>query len=88
MPELPEVETICRRLQPHLEGDDIERQSDGEAPTLPGGPKVRQCLEGKTIFRSDELQVHLISLSNDIVWVVHLGCQEAVHVDPDTETKA
>ena len=87
MPELPEVETICRGLQPHLEGRCILRVEVRERRLRSLiDRKLARRLEGKTILRVGRVAKYiLISLSDDIVWVIHLGMSgKLVHVDPDT----
>jgi formamidopyrimidine-DNA glycosylase len=75
MPELPEVETVCRSLRPHLVEQTVERVEVFE-PRL----RVRvdetalARLAGKTILEIRRAAKYiLISLSEDLVWVFHLG---------------
>ena len=87
MPELPEVETICRGLQPHLAGRRILNVKVRERRLRSlVDRKLAQCLEGKTILRVGRIAKYiLISLSGDVVWMVHLGMSgKLVHVDPET----
>jgi formamidopyrimidine-DNA glycosylase len=87
MPELPEVETICRGLQPHLEGRRVLNVKVVERRLrCLVDRKLGQYLEGKTIVRVGRIAKYiLISLSNDVIWVVHLGMSgKLVHVDPET----
>ena len=87
MPELPEVETICRGLQPNLAGRRILNVKVMERRLrCLVDRKLAQCLEGKTILRVGRIAKYiLISLSGEIVWIVHLGMSgKLVHVDPDT----
>ena len=87
MPELPEVETICRGLQPHLEGRRILRVKVIERRLrCLVDRKLAQYLEGKTIVRVGRMAKYiLIFLNGDVVWVVHLGMSgKLVHVDPET----
>lgn len=87
MPELPEVETICRGLQPHLEGRRILRVKVRERRLRSlVDRKLTQCLQGKTILRVGRMAKYiLISLSGEVVWLVHLGMSgKLVHVDPDS----
>jgi formamidopyrimidine-DNA glycosylase len=87
MPELPEVETICRGLHPHLTGRRIlsVKVRERRLRSLVDR-KLAQCLEGKTILRVERIAKYiLISLSADIVWMVHLGMSgKLVHVNPTT----
>ena len=75
MPELPEVETVCRSLRPHLVRRTIERVEILE-PRL----RVRvdetalAGLAGKKIYEIHRAAKYiLISLSEGLVWVFHLG---------------
>ena len=87
MPELPEVETICRGLQPHLEGRRILRVKVIERRLrCLVDRKLAQYLEGNTIVRVGRMAKYiLIFLDSDAVWVFHLGMSgKLVHVDPET----
>jgi formamidopyrimidine-DNA glycosylase len=87
MPELPEVETICRGLQPHLAGRRILRVTVRERRLrCRVDRKLAQALEGKTIVRVGRVAKYiLIDLSSSLVWLVHLGMSgKLVHVDPQT----
>jgi formamidopyrimidine-DNA glycosylase len=75
MPELPEVETVCRSLRPHLVEQTVERIEVLE-------PRLRVRVDetalgrlaGKTILEIRRAAKYiLILLSEDIVWVFHLG---------------
>src|SRR5688572_19373298 len=75
MPELPEVETVCRSLRPHLVEQIVQRVEVFE-PRL----RVRvdeaalAQLAGKNILEIRRVAKYiLISLSEDLVWVFHLG---------------
>ncbi|HEY7322302.1 MAG TPA: bifunctional DNA-formamidopyrimidine glycosylase/DNA-(apurinic or apyrimidinic site) lyase [Candidatus Binatia bacterium] len=86
MPELPEVETICRGLKPHLEGRRILRVRVLERRLrCVVDKKLAQCVENKTIVQVGRLAKYiLISLDDDMVWLFHLGMSgKLVHVDPD-----
>ena len=87
MPELPEVETICRGLKPHLEGRRILRVTVRERRLrCRVDPKLAKNLEGKTIVRVGRVAKYiLIALNGDVVWLIHLGMSgKLVHVAPDT----
>ena len=75
MPELPEVETVCRSLRPHLVGHTIERVEVLE-------PRLRirvdetalAQLSGRSIVGIRRAAKYIIiSLSGDLVWLFHLG---------------
>ena len=69
MPELPEVETICRGLQPHLAGRRILNVKVRERRLRSlVDRRLAQSLEGKTILRVERIAKYiLISLSGEDV---------------------
>ncbi len=75
MPELPEVETVCRGIAPHL----IEMKIDSvvlNRPDLrvPFPPHFAESLQGRTVAAiSRRAKYILIHLDNDLVWLIHLG---------------
>jgi formamidopyrimidine-DNA glycosylase len=87
MPELPEVETICRGLQPHLQGRTIVRV-DVLQPRLRSlvEPALPGRLQDETIVRVGRRAKYiLIFLANKTVWVFHLGMSgKLIHVDAAT----
>jgi formamidopyrimidine-DNA glycosylase len=87
MPELPEIETICRGLRPHLEGRRIlcVKVVERRLRCLVDG-NLAQRLEGKTILQvTRKAKYILISLSGGIVWMVHLGMSgKLIHIEPGT----
>ena len=90
MPELPEVETICRGLQPHLQGRTIVRV-DVLQPRLRAvvEPALAGRLQHQTIVRVGRRAKYiLIFLENKTVWVFHLGMSgKLIHVDPATPVR-
>jgi formamidopyrimidine-DNA glycosylase len=75
MPELPEVETVCRSLRPHLLRRTIERVEILE-------PRLRVRVDETALAGLAGKKIHeirraakyiLISLSEGLVWVFHLG---------------
>ena len=86
MPELPEVETICRGLRSHLEGRRILRVKVRERRLrCPVDRKLAQYVEGKTIVSVRRIAKYIvIVLSSDVVWLFHLGMSgKLIHVDPE-----
>jgi formamidopyrimidine-DNA glycosylase len=84
MPELPEVETICRGLEPHLVGRRILRVKVLERRLrCLIDRKFAEYLEGRTILGVERRAKYiLIRLNGDLVWMVHLGMSgKLVHVD-------
>lgn len=84
MPELPEVETVCRSLRPHLIGRRIERV-DVVEPRLraPVAPDLPARLRGKTIAAVGRRAKYiLIRLEEKTVWLFHLGMSgKLIHVE-------
>ena len=75
MPELPEVETVCRSLRPHLIGKTIARTEVVETRLrIPVDEAALARLVGKTVFEIGRAAKYiLISVTDDLVWVFHLG---------------
>ena len=75
MPELPEVETVCRSLRPHLLGRIIRRVRVLE-PRLrvPVDESGLKSMAGKRFDGISRVAKYiLLNLSEDDVWVFHLG---------------
>ena len=75
MPELPEVETVRRGLQPVLEGARLTRVRQNR-PDLrfPFPERFPERLEGATVERIDRRAKYLLMpLSTGETWVTHLG---------------
>jgi formamidopyrimidine-DNA glycosylase len=87
MPELPEVETVCRSLRPHLLGRTISRVRVLE-PRLrvPVNERNLRSLAGKRVEEISRVAKYiLLNLSDDQVWVFHLGMSgKLICVAPDT----
>src|ERR1044071_1879627 len=90
MPELPEVETICRGLRSHVRGgrtvgvEVLEpRLRERIAPDLPAR------LRGKTILDVERRGKYiLVRLSSEQIWVFHLGMSgKLICVSPDVPKK-
>lgn len=76
MPELPEVEVICRGLRPHLIHRTVTKISYSEKPLRhPVKLKVmRQLLTGSHVTRIDRRAKYLlIRFNNSAVLIIHLG---------------
>jgi formamidopyrimidine-DNA glycosylase len=92
MPELPEVETVCRGLRPWLEGrrlaSVIQRRPDLRWP-LP--ENFAQRLEGRVIERIERRAKYMLAhLDDGWVLLMHLGMsgRMAVAADPDAPFEA
>ncbi|MGH7872047.1 MAG: bifunctional DNA-formamidopyrimidine glycosylase/DNA-(apurinic or apyrimidinic site) lyase [Candidatus Binatia bacterium] len=75
MPELPEVETVCRSLRPHLIGRTIARIQVIE-------PRLRMLVDvvaltslaGKKVEQISRIAKYIVlHLSDDAAWLFHLG---------------
>jgi formamidopyrimidine-DNA glycosylase len=86
MPELPEVETVMRGLQPHLEGVKI-RQVIQRRPNLrfPFPDNFGGRIEGRTIVRlRRRAKFILMTLDDDSVILSHLGMSGRMLIHEDT----
>jgi formamidopyrimidine-DNA glycosylase len=87
MPELPEVETVCRSLRPHLLGRTIRRVRVVE-PRLRVAVNEKQlvALAGKRVEAITRLAKYILfDLSGDTIWVFHLGMSgKLICVEPNT----
>ena len=75
MPELPEVETVCRGLRQSIIGQTIA-QIEYLRPDLriPFPDHFQEQLEGKTIRAIRRRSKYiLIELDNSLLWIIHLG---------------
>lgn len=86
MPELPEVETICRGLRPHLLGRRIV-QVDVLQPALRKtvAPDFAARLRGRTVVEVGRKGKYiLISLDGRNLWLFHLGMSgKLIHVEQE-----
>ncbi len=90
MPELPEVETVCRGLASALEGREIiravVRRADLRAPFPPG---LSARLAGRRVLKvGRRAKFILIYLDNDDVMVAHLGMSGCFRVFEGTPPQA
>lgn len=86
MPELPEVETVKRGLEPHLLGQSIQRvrlnRSDLRQP-FPAN--FAHILEGRKVIKlSRRAKYILVHLDQDWVWVIHLGMSGSIRIFTDS----
>jgi formamidopyrimidine-DNA glycosylase len=87
MPELPEVETVCRSLRPHLLGRTIRRVRVLERRLrVPVDEERLQTLAGKRVESITRIAKYvLLNLSDDDVWLFHLGMSgKLICVGPNT----
>jgi formamidopyrimidine-DNA glycosylase len=87
MPELPEIETICRGLRPHLEGRKISSVQviERRLRTLIDA-RLADRLHGQTIVKVGRRGKYiLIYLAGKTTWVFHLGMSgKLIHVGSNT----
>lgn len=86
MPELPEVETVRRGLEPVLSGRRLDRV-DQRRPDLrwPLPDRFAERLTGRQVLRLGRRSKWLlIDLSGDETWMVHLGMSGRMLIDGDT----
>lgn len=87
MPELPEVETVMRGLEPVLLGADIaDVRLMRKDLRIPFTPKLKQKLEGREISHlSRRAKYILIHLSDSNILVIHLGMSGRITIIPAGE---
>jgi len=90
MPELPEVETVCRGLAPFLEGAKIEYVDVRRAGLrYPFPPELVSCLQGKTILSLSRRAKYLLILCEDArVLISHLGMSGSWRLEPPFQETA
>jgi len=90
MPELPEVEIVCRTLQPHLLGRTIRAVAVLEPRLrLPVDERAVARLAGRRIEAITRIAKYiLLHLAGDAAWVFHLGMSgKLICVAKNTERK-
>ncbi len=86
MPELPEVETICRGLRAFIPGRKISQVEVFDSRLRhPVDSRFRSQLQGKTILGAERRGKYiLIPLEGEMVWIVHLGMSgKLIYVEPE-----
>jgi formamidopyrimidine-DNA glycosylase len=91
VPELPEVEAVCRQLEPHLAHQQIVRV-DLRRPDLRGPfpRRFRARLEGQTVDSLTRRAKYLLAtLSSHETLLMHLGMSGSFRVDgPEVDRRA
>ena len=84
MPELPEVEIVCRGLEPVMAGQRVVRVEQRRADLrFPFPQGFVQRLEGRTIVAVARRAKYLIvTLSDDTILIMHLGMSGRFSIDP------
>ena len=88
MPELPEVETVCRGLDPVMRGQKILRAEIRRKDLRkPFPPRLKSALEGATIQHvSRRAKYILITLDTGKILVMHLGMSGRVQIEGEGYT--
>ncbi|WP_029009515.1 bifunctional DNA-formamidopyrimidine glycosylase/DNA-(apurinic or apyrimidinic site) lyase [Azospirillum halopraeferens] len=83
MPELPEVETVCRGLAPHLEGRVLARVAAHRADLrVPFPPRFAERLTGRRVAAvRRRAKYMLVHLDDGTVLIVHLGMSGRMLID-------
>ncbi len=86
MPELPEVETVRRGLEPHMEGALIERvELHRKDLRFPFGDDFAKNLEGHTVISMGRRAKYLqVDIDNGLVLIMHLGMSGSFRVEEGT----
>ena len=90
MPELPEVETVCRGLEPVLVGNTFSRVEQ-RRPDLrfPFPKRFGERLEGRKVEALDRRAKYLLArLDDGEVLVMHLGMTGRFTIDRDADAKS
>ena len=89
MPELPEVETVCRGLRFHLMGKRIEQYNQfRENLRWPIPHGIKGKLEGAVIKELDRRGKFLLfGLNNDQILIIHLGMSGRILVTEQSKKK-
>lgn len=84
MPELPEVETVCRGLAPHLEGRVLTRVVQRRANLrIPFPPRFSERLTGRRVAAVRRRAKYiLIHLDDGTVLLAHLGMSGRMVIGP------
>ncbi|MDH3540737.1 MAG: DNA-formamidopyrimidine glycosylase, partial [Acidimicrobiia bacterium] len=92
MPELPEVETTRRGLEPHLKGRRIVEAESRRARMLRRQPRDRDFadrLRGRRVLLLRRRgKFILIDVEGDLTWVIHLGMSGRLQVADPAEVEA
>lgn len=83
MPELPEVETVCRGLEPFLVGETIGAVTLNRSGLRKAfGDHFPSMLQGRQIVSIERRAKYiLIRLDNGLIWMTHLGMTGSFHIE-------
>lgn len=74
MPELPEVETVCRGLEPLMVGKTIKNiilNRNRLRNDLP--PMFKECISGQKVYSVKRRGKYIVVQLADYAWIMHLG---------------
>jgi formamidopyrimidine-DNA glycosylase len=82
MPELPEVETVCRGLQPHIVGRMVKQVLLHRADLrIAFPPLFAERLTGrKVVAVSRRAKYILITMDDGLIWLIHLGMSGSIRL--------
>lgn len=87
MPELPEVETVCRGLEQMLKGSQINRlELRREGLRYPFPVLMEDRLQGATVIEVKRRAKYiLLDTDTNYTWIIHLGMSGRIHeLEPDS----
>ena len=88
MPELPEVETTCRGIAPHLVGQRISRLAINNASLRwPVPQTLKKTLPNQTIHSVTRRAKYLLIALDSGTLIVHLGMSGSLRLAPPTEDR-
>ncbi len=89
MPELPEVETVCRGLRPYLEKKTLKRVTLHRSNLrIPFPPLFQERIENTKVQCIERRAKYiLIHLDNNLTWVIHLGMSGRIRINNATLQK-
>ncbi len=74
LPELPEVETVCRGLRPYMEGKVLQNVMQYRANLRnPFPPLFAERLEGQIVRKINRRGKYILVELPDYTWMMHLG---------------
>jgi formamidopyrimidine-DNA glycosylase len=81
MPELPEVETTCRGISPHIKGQPVSKVIVRDARLRwPVDPELNKRIAKKTIKDIQRRAKYLLLCFSDGILVIHLGMSGSLRV--------
>ena len=86
MPELPEVETTCRGIQPHVEGRTVKSVTVRQAQLRwPVSPELAELLPGQTIKKVARRGKYILLAISTGHLLIHLGMSGSLRIAKGSE---